>query len=116
MRDRKHGAREGRRRFLRQVVTDAAADQAMLVGASEARAIRSWFGVRRPVGVTFHSDRRHRDRWRRCKHCFGCIVSRLAFHETQTPAIIVNHDCDMVGVVEAFRRALLDAIVEMPFG
>src|SRR3954451_11427418 len=50
------GLGKGLRCFLRQVVADAAGNQAIVVAARELLGVGAWIGMRRAVGVAFHRD------------------------------------------------------------
>jgi len=45
---------------------------------------------------------------------FQFVVFRLALGEAEAPTIIMNHDGDVVGIVERRRAAIERGIVEMP--
>jgi hypothetical protein len=55
--------RKGLRRFLRQIVPDAALDEPVRIFAGEFAAISAGIRMRRAVGVTFHGDGGHGDSW-----------------------------------------------------
>src|SRR5579864_6684574 len=59
-----HRFGKGARRFLRQIVPDAALDEAVRVAAGEFFRVGGRFGMRRAVGVALESDGRHSDRRR----------------------------------------------------
>src|SRR5690242_3758118 len=115
-RDRQYGVGEGCGRLLREIVADAAANRTVLVATGKARSVCRRLWVRRTVGVTLHGNCRHRDRRGCRKRRFGRFVAWLALSEAQPPAIIVDDNRDMVGVVEAAGRAFVSRIVEMPLG
>ena len=61
----------------------------------------------RTVGITFESDGGHANHWRLGKTSFQFVVFRLAGSQTDPPAVIVNHDADVVrqtGKRDADRR------------
>src|SRR5258706_2771132 len=109
-----YSVRKGSRRFLRQVMADAAANLAVLVFAGEFLCIRARIGVRRSVGVTFRGDGGHGDNRRFRQLPFQLVVLRFAFRKALAPAVIVNNDVDVVGVVERFGAAIKRGIVEVP--
>ena len=52
--------------------------------------------MRRAVGIAFHRDRRHVDD-RSCRELlFDLLVLRLALGEPEPPAVIVDHDRDVI--------------------
>lgn len=65
-----HRLGERPRVFLRQVVADAAADQAELVFAGETLGVIRGVRVRRAVGIAFEGDGRHADGWGRGQFLF----------------------------------------------
>src|SRR5829696_3333704 len=96
----KHRLSEGARRFLGQIVTDTAANRAMFVLPGKLATVRIGCGVRRSVGVAFH-----RYGWNRNGRGLGellldRVISRLAISETHAPPIVVDNDCNVVGIVE----------------
>ena len=72
--------------------------------------------MRRFVGVAFQGARRHGDRRKGGALPLARVVARLAFGQPKPPAVIVNRDCDMIGIVERRRRAREGGIVERPAG
>src|SRR4051794_18912116 len=110
----KDGIGERLRGLLREVVADAALDGAVRVAARELPGIGARVRVRRPVGVALEGDRRHRD-----PGCFGeallqLAVLRFAFREPQPPAVVVDHDLDVIRVVERRRAPIESRVVEAP--
>src|SRR4051812_2309796 len=71
--DIEHCLGEGLRRFLRQVVSDAARDQPMLVSARELLGVDAGVRVRGAVRIAFHRDRRNRDRWKGGERLFKVV-------------------------------------------
>jgi hypothetical protein len=110
-----HGLRKGLRGFLRQVVADAAADGPVRIFAREHFGIGAGFRMRRTVGVAFQGDGGHGDDRGASKPLFQIVVFRLAFRETEPPAVIMDHDADMIGIVERLRGAIECGIVKIPF-
>ena len=70
---------------------------------------------RRTVEITGNRDRRHSDNRSFEKFVFEVVVSRLAFSQAQSPAVIMDHDVDVIGVVEGLRSSIESGIVEVPF-
>src|SRR5215475_12765466 len=70
--------------------------------------------MRRAVGIPLHRDGGHADDGRGRKLCLDIVVARLAFSESQPPAVIVNRDVDMVRIVEGRRAAIESGVVEIP--
>ena len=71
--------------------------------------------MRRAVGVAFQRDRRHGDHRALGEAPLQLVVSRLALRQAQPPAVIVDHDGDVVRIVEGGRAALEGGVVELPF-
>jgi hypothetical protein len=70
--------------------------------------------MRCTVGITFKRDGRHRDDRTFSKPFFQIVVFRLAFGQAEPPAVIVDHNADMIQVVEGGRAAIESGIVELP--
>jgi hypothetical protein len=86
--------------FLRQVVPNAARDEPVLISTRELAAISRGFRMGRAVGVAFHSDRGNGDDGPLGEFLFQIVVFPLAVGEVEPPAVIVDHDGDVVRVVE----------------
>jgi hypothetical protein len=56
--------------------------------------------VRCAIGVALKGDGGHGDDWTFGKPLFEIVVFRLAFGQSEPPAIIVDHDGDMIRIVE----------------
>ena len=102
-------------RFLRQVVADAAREVPVRVLAGELLRRR-----RSDPDVARHSASPSRVivgtvmTGRSASRFFERVVLRLALRQAQPPAIVVDHDGDMVRVVERRRAAVERGIVELP--
>ena len=70
--------------------------------------------MRRAIGVAFKGDGGHGDGGEFGQPLFQFVVFRLARSQTKPPAIVVDHDGDMVGVVEGRRAALEGGVIEIP--
>src|SRR5260370_34033061 len=46
---------------------------------------------------------------------FQLVIFRLAFSQSEPPAIIMDHDADMIRIVEGRCAAIERGIVEVPF-
>jgi hypothetical protein len=94
---------------------DAATDDPILIVAREFLAVERVVGiVRRPIGITFHANGGNRDRrsWRQLR--FQGVVLRFAFHKSLAPAVVVDNDIDVVGVVESRRRTIEGRVIKVP--
>src|SRR5215470_11254729 len=105
---------KGLRRFLRQVVPDAALNEPVLVFARELLGVGAGVRMRCAVGVTFKRDGGHGDDRTCGQALFQVVEFGLAFGEGQAPSIIVDHDVDMVRIVESRRAAIESGVVEIP--
>ena len=112
-----HGLREGLRGFLWQIVADAAGDDAAVIFAGEFLAIGRWVRrVRRTIGVAFEGDGGHGDCGKLRELLFEFVILRFAVSKSEAKAVVVNHDGDVIGIVEGCRGAIECGIVEVPFG
>src|SRR5947208_8772509 len=68
----------------------------------------------RTIGVTFKSNGRDRDDRTRRKPCFELVVFRLTLGQPEPPAVVVNHQGDVIRVVERLRSPIERRIVELP--
>src|SRR6476661_3700406 len=91
---------KGLRSFLRQIVPNAAGDDSMLIRAGEFATIGAAFGMWRAIGVTFQRDGWHSDDRASRQPLFQFVVAGFALRQPQPPAVIVDHDTDVIGVVE----------------
>ena len=99
---------KGLRGLLRQVVPHAASDEPVLIFTREFAAISRGFRMMRAVGVAFHSDRGYCDDGPLGEFLFQIVVFPLAVGEVEPPAVIVDHDRDVVRVVEGRRAAVIE--------
>src|ERR1700686_2712017 len=109
-----HRLRECLRCFLRQIVSDAALDQAVLILTREFFRVRRGLRMWRAVRVTFEGDRRDADGRKLRKASFEVVVFPLAIRETESPAIVVDDDCNMIGVIKGRRAGIEGGVSEFP--
>jgi hypothetical protein len=102
--------------LLRQVVSDPAGDGPVHVLAGELLLIGAGIGMGRTVGVTFEGDRRHGDGRAAGERPLEIVVSWLALGQAEPPAVVVNHDVDVVRVVEGCGATVERRLVEVPLG
>ena len=105
---------KGLRRFLRQIVPDAARDQPVRIFAREFLGIGTRVRMRRAIGIAFEGDGGHRDDRAFGKPLVQIVIFRLAFSQSEPPAIVMDHDGDMIRIVEGCRAAIERRIVEVP--
>ena len=110
-------------RLLRQVVPDAARERPVRVPARELLGVGEGRDGR-AVGIAFQRDRGHIDRRRDGEPLLQFVVLRLALGQAQAPAVVVDHDGDVVRIVEgaALRSKVAssnfhfgDAVCQMSF-
>src|ERR1700693_4150445 len=92
--------RECLRRLLRQIVSDAALDQAVLILAREFFRVRRGLRMRRAVRVTFERDGGDADGRKLSEACFEVVVFPLAVRQTESPAVVVDDDRNMIAVIK----------------
>ena len=63
-------------------------------------ALRIWC----TIGITFKSNGRHGDDRAFGKPLFQIVLFRFDFSQAEPPAVIMDHDADMIRVVQARRR------------
>ena len=100
-------------RFLRQVVANAVQDaEQVLPGKFRGISLAVGGGA---VEIAANRDRWHLD-YRGCLQLrLEVRVSLLAGREAQSPAVVVNHDLDVIRVFERPGAAVEGRIVEGPF-
>src|SRR5450631_980663 len=95
-----HGLGKCLRRFLRQIVPDPARNSPVRILARKFPGIGAWIQMRRAIGIAFHGNGGHgNDRTLR-KPLVQIGIFRLAFGQGEPPPIIVDHDADVIRVVE----------------
>src|SRR5690348_4156321 len=88
----------------------------MFVSAREFPGIGTGLRVRCPIGIAFQRHRGYADGRTFGEPAFQLVVLRLAFCQPESPAVIMDHDADMIGIVEGGGAALEGGLVEVPFG
>src|SRR6266700_752423 len=101
--------------FLRQVVPDTARDEAVFIAAQEFPGIGTSLWMRCPIGIAFQGNRGHADVRSCSEPLFQLIIFRLAFSQSKPPTVIMDHDADMIRIVEGCCAALERGLVEIPF-
>src|SRR5215207_9422144 len=86
----------------------------MFIPAGELFRIsrRVWMG--RAIGIPFQGDRRDTDRWEFGEPLFQVVVLALTVDQSDPPAVIVDRDIDVIGVLECCRAAIERGVVEVP--
>src|SRR5437588_4976581 len=67
------------------------------------------------ISIAFQGNRRHGDGRTFGEPLFQFVILRLACGQPEPPAVIVDHDADMIRVVEGRGAALESGLVEVPF-
>jgi len=67
------------------------------------------------VGITFKSNGGHCDERTCGKPLFQIVILRLAFGQAEPLAAILDHDSDVIWVVEGRSGAIEGRIIEIPF-
>src|SRR5437773_7489208 len=85
------------------------------VFAREFLRIRTRLRMRRAVGVAFKCDRRYGDHWSRSKPFFKFVIFAFATSQSETPAIIMYSDRNVIRIVERRSAAIERGVIEVPF-
>ena len=70
--------------------------------------------MRRTIGIAFESDRGNRDDREFGKPLVERFVLRFAFGERKPPPVVVDHDTDVIRIVEGRGTAIERGVVELP--
>src|SRR6476660_5896991 len=66
----------------------------------------------RAVRVAFQRDRRHGDVWSCGELLLQFVVLRLTWCHSEAPPVVVDHDVDVIGVVERRRASIKRLVVK----
>src|SRR5215203_2460096 len=105
---------KGLRGFLRQIVPNAALDVPVRIFAREFLGIRPGVRVGCTIGITFKGNGGHGDDRTFGKPLFQIVIFRFAFSQAEPPAVIMDHDANMIRVVEGRCAAIERGIIEVP--
>ena len=100
--------------FLRQIVPDATRDVPVRILAGEFARIGTGIRVWCTVGITFKGDGGYMNRRARRKPLFQIVVFPFAVSQVEPPAVIVDHDADMIRVVQGPGAAIERLITKVP--
>src|ERR1700746_3524593 len=90
-------------------------DRSVYILAGELPGVGCGLRVRRAIGVTLERKGGPRD-VRACREAlFQFGIVRLALREPEPPTIVMDHDADMVRVVEGGGAAVEGRLIEVPF-
>ncbi len=95
-------------------MADAARDDAVRIAAREFPGIGTGVRVWCAIGIAFQSNSRYGDVRTCSKPFFQIVIFGLAFSQSEPPAIIMDHDADMIRIVESRCAAIERGIVEVP--
>src|SRR5262249_24663139 len=76
--------------------------------------IRTGLRVWRTVGITFKRNGGHRYDGKRGKPLFQIVIFRLALRQAEPPAVVMDHDADVIRVVEGRGTTIERGIIEVP--
>lgn len=93
---------------------NAARDGAVLILTRKLLRVGTRLRVRRTVRIAFQRDRGYRDGGELGEPLFHIVILWLAFSQSDPPAIVVDHDGNVVGIVERRCTAIECGIVEAP--
>ena len=102
------------RRFLRQVMPDAAVKIPVRILAREFLGVSARIRMWSPIGVPFESDGRHGYKRAFGKSLFQFVIFLLAFRQTKPPAVIVDHDGDVIRIIERRCAEIERGVIEVP--
>lgn len=97
---------------MRQIVSNAACDHPVGIFARTFLGIRTGIRVRRSIGISFQGDGGHTDDQPLGQLLFQGVVLRLAFGQTKAPAIVMDHNADMIRIVEGHRGPRERGLIE----
>src|ERR671921_1915926 len=105
---------KGLRGFLRQIVPNTARDDPVPIFAREFLGIGPGVRVGCSIGITFKGNGGHGDDRTFGKPLFQIVIFRFAFSQAEPPAVIMDHDADVIRVVEGRRAAIERGIIDVP--
>src|SRR4051794_5790477 len=68
------------------------------------------------ISIAFQGNRRHGDGRTFGEPLFQFVILRLACGQPEPPAVVMDHDADVIRVVEGRGAAREGGLVEVPFG
>ena len=89
-------------------------DDPVRIFAREFLGVGTGVRVRRTIGIAFKGDGGHGDDRTFGKPLFQIVIFRLAFSQAEPPAVIMDHDGDMIRIVEGRCAAIERGIIEVP--
>ncbi len=106
---------EGLWGFLREVVSDAAFDDAECIFAGEFFAIAAvvvcvWCAV----SIALKHDCGHRDNRTLKEPLFKVVIPGFPLSQVETPAVVMDDYGNVIGVVEGLCGAIVGCIIKVP--
>ncbi len=98
-----------------EIVADPSRDVPVLIFTGESFGVGGGVWVGSTIGIPFKGDRRRLNDGRLGEPFFVAVVFGLALREPEAPAIVVNDDGDVIGVVERSGAAIEGRVIEGPF-
>jgi hypothetical protein len=95
-----------RKRHQRLATTSRTTNRSMLVPAGELIGVGTGLRMRCAVGIALEGDGRHPNHRKCGKSLFQIVILWLALGETEPPAVIVNDDRNMIGIVKGRSAAV----------
>src|SRR4051812_20330915 len=110
------GLGKGGRSLLGQIVPDATLHEAVQIFAGEFFGISGRVRMRRPILVAFEGDGRYTDL--RCgrQFCFQLVQAWIALGKAKAPSIVMDHDIDVIWIIERRRARGERRVIKLPFG
>src|ERR1700751_3800821 len=102
------------RSLLRQIVSNAAFDGSVFVPARELLGIGGGLRMRRAGCVPLPRDGWHVDDRTQSELLVQVIEFAFTIGEAETPTIVVDRDCHMIGVVKSCRAPIEGGVVKLP--
>src|SRR5258708_16506728 len=106
---------KGLGRCLGQIVPDAARDYLVFIAAREFPGIGTGVRVWCPIGIAFQVNGGHGDVRTFGEPLFQIVVLWVSLSQSEPPAIIMDHDADMIRIVKGRCAAIERGVVEVPF-
>src|SRR5260370_26254642 len=110
-----NGLRELLRSLLGQIVPDTALHEAMQIFAGELLGVSGGIRMWRTVLIALKGDGRYADLRRGGQLRFQLIQAWIALCQSKPPSIVMDHDIDVIRIIESCRATTQRRVVELPF-
>src|SRR5712691_5398399 len=94
------------RGFLRKIVSNATRDGSVLVFAREFFGVGAGIRVWGTIGIAFEGDGGNGDYREFGKPLFEVGIFWFAVSQTEPPAVVMDHDADVIRIVKSHGAAL----------